>query len=370
MVSLPLPALTLPSSVLLIIAFMILAGYYIYTFHLLAKPIPGIPYNKASTKSVFGDLPSLLRYYKEKGPDLFEWFCLQNTTLQSPIVQIMVSPFNLRPPLVLLADYTECVDILTRRGHEFDRSNVWKTLFKGVLPKGALVLDTTPHFKAQRKLSVDTMNTAFLRDVAVPNTYAPILELVKLWKKKVELAGDDKAWKADEDIFRAVFDAIWSVVFAQDAGVVEKQYAALETALPTNLELTHNNKIATFPHVDNPLLFAASTETIDSLGLVMASPFPGWHYWLLKKFTKLGTAFTIRDKLIDDVYNSGLTALSKGAIKKPSCAMDCLLLRNEEACKSGARFDNATIKDDLFMLIAAVSLHMYYLVLRTVLIFV
>jgi hypothetical protein len=111
------------------------------------------------------------------------------------------------------------------------------------------------------------------------------------------LAGADRAWKADEDILEAVFDAIWSVVFAQDAGVIGKQKAALDMAETTDLKLTHDHKIATFLHVDDSLLFPSSTETIDSLAFVMASPFPGWHFWLLKKFTKLGTAFATRDEV-------------------------------------------------------------------------
>jgi hypothetical protein len=321
MASVSMPAPNMPTSMFVIGVIIILLEYYIYTYQLLAKPLPGIPYNESATKSIFGDLPSLLRYYKEQGPDLSGWFCLQNTALQSPIVQIMVTPFNLRPPIILLADYTECVDILTRRGHEFDRSAVWKELFKGVLPNGSLTLDTTPHFKAQRKLSGDTMSTAFLKDVAVPKTYAPILQLVKLWKKKSELAGVNKAWRADEDIFRAVFDALWSVVSAQDAGVIGKQKVALDKAETTDLKLTHDHKIATFLHVDDTLLFSSSTETIDSLAFVMASPFRGWHFWLLKKFTKLGSAFATRDKVINEVYQTGRAAVADRTIKTPTCAV-------------------------------------------------
>lgn len=89
------PAITITCS-------LFLAAYLLYRW-LLPKPIPGIPYNEPATKSIFGDISSMLEHLKTH-QTVTDWMLAHNVRHNSPIVQI----FPLfRKPMVLVSDYRE-----------------------------------------------------------------------------------------------------------------------------------------------------------------------------------------------------------------------------------------------------------------------
>jgi hypothetical protein len=71
---------------------------------LLPKPIPGIPHNPEATKSIFGDIPSMLEHLKSH-ETIGDWMMDINVRLNSPITQQFTNLFG--PPWLVISDYRE-----------------------------------------------------------------------------------------------------------------------------------------------------------------------------------------------------------------------------------------------------------------------
>ncbi|KAJ4347463.1 hypothetical protein N0V85_009763, partial [Neurospora sp. IMI 360204] len=93
-------------------------GLYSLYQWLLPKPIPGIAYNSQAAKSLLGDAPAMVKEVSATG-EFRVWCAKQMKQMNSPLCQIFIRPFS--KPWVLLADFREAKDILTRR-KEFDKS--------------------------------------------------------------------------------------------------------------------------------------------------------------------------------------------------------------------------------------------------------
>lgn len=128
----------------------------------LPKPIPGIPHNASSARSVLGDIPSMLAWKKQTREN-FSWMTLQCQKLNSPVVQIFPQPFSL--PWVIVADARECQDVLFRRAKEFDRAKMITDSVGPILREHFFPMPTGPKQKAHRALLADTMTNEFLHEV-------------------------------------------------------------------------------------------------------------------------------------------------------------------------------------------------------------
>lgn len=82
---------------------LFVAAFLLYRW-LLPKPIPGIPYNPEATKSIFGEIPSLMAHLKTH-KTVSDWMGCHNARHSSPIVQIM--PYLFGRPVVIVHDYRE-----------------------------------------------------------------------------------------------------------------------------------------------------------------------------------------------------------------------------------------------------------------------
>jgi hypothetical protein len=82
---------------------LFLATFLLYRW-LLPKPIPGVPYNPEATKSLFGDIPSMLEHLKTHKM-LTDWMLAHSTKHDTPIVQLFTNLFG--KPIVLISDYRE-----------------------------------------------------------------------------------------------------------------------------------------------------------------------------------------------------------------------------------------------------------------------
>ncbi|KAK1975245.1 cytochrome P450 [Colletotrichum cereale] len=139
-----------------------IALYALYQY-LLPKPIAGIPYNPSALKSIFGDIPAMvkncngspMRWMVSQG---LRWMVSQGQRRNSPIFQVFVMPFA--KPSVVVSDFRKAQDILMRR-KEFDRSDFTIAL-----------------------LSSEILG------VAVPNIYESAPWLVDLWRAKALDIGD------------------------------------------------------------------------------------------------------------------------------------------------------------------------------------
>ncbi|EFQ25191.1 cytochrome P450 [Colletotrichum graminicola] len=177
-----------------------LALFALYQY-LLPKPIPGIPYSPSATKSLLGDIPTML---KECNGTPLRWIVGQGKRWNSPIFQVFLVPFA--KPAVVISDFREAQDILMRR-KEFDRSDWTIDSLSGEIPQFHLNLKTGPEWKGHRRLLQDLMTPAFLSSVAAPNIYTSAANLVDLWKTKARLAGG-RAFSADQDFYHAALDAV------------------------------------------------------------------------------------------------------------------------------------------------------------------
>lgn len=176
---------------------------------LLPKPLPGIPYNETSAKSLFGDIPGLVKEVSKTG-DFAAYISKQSKKHKSPIAQVFIKPFG--KPTLLVCDFKEAQDVLLHRGKEFDRSSFVGEVFQGSGKDHHITKSTGPEWKARRKLLQDLMSPSFLHTVAAPAVYASSLNILKLWELKADLA-DGRPFLASKDIFHAALDAVMAFAF-------------------------------------------------------------------------------------------------------------------------------------------------------------
>ncbi|KAK1992098.1 hypothetical protein LX36DRAFT_662729 [Colletotrichum falcatum] len=86
---------------------------------LLPKPIPGIANSPEATASLLGDAPAMIKEVAVTG-EFRVWCAKQVARMNSPLCQIFIRPFS--KPWVLVADFREAKDMLTRR-RELDKSS-------------------------------------------------------------------------------------------------------------------------------------------------------------------------------------------------------------------------------------------------------
>ena len=184
-----------PLSTVGIIGTVLTACYLLYRAA-LPCPISGIPYNKASVRSILGDIPAMLKHTQETS-QVFDWLAAQCVKLNSPIIQVWARPLG--RPWVVVADFREGQDILMRRGKEFDRSRYFSELFIGVVPYHHITMPSNDIQRKQRRLLADTMSLNFLQDIAAPQIYAAAMDLLDVWRLKSALA-EGHPWSAPRDI--------------------------------------------------------------------------------------------------------------------------------------------------------------------------
>jgi len=340
-----LPEILGISPMLIFIPLLLSLLYY----SLLPKPIPGIPYNRTATLTPLGDIPFILRSISTEGNDpFFFWFAKQHTVHNSPVVQVFTRLF--RKPAVFVADYREAEDVLTCRTAEFDRAQFFTDIFTGTAPQGFSIMRTDATFKAQRRLSLETMTPTFLKGVALPKLYGSAQNLMTFWKQKAELAGES-AWNAEEDVHRAVFDGLWRVMYGTDVKVLETQLLGLQGEAC----IDRKDGVTIFPHVPEARIYHAILEKIDSTGDVMQSPAPILHHRFLRTFTELRSAYKVIDENYSQLCKDRLPVLKGAPTMAPESAFDSLMLRNFElGQKGGHMIADDAIKDDLFAIMGAV----------------
>lgn len=116
---------------------------------LLPKPLPDIPYNKSSAKSLLGDIPRLVKEVAKTG-DFADYIRKESSKHNSPITQLFLTPFG-KPDLVV-CDYWEAQDVFLHRTKEFDRSNFVREIFWGTSSDHQIGKKTGHEWKGRRKL--------------------------------------------------------------------------------------------------------------------------------------------------------------------------------------------------------------------------
>lgn len=192
---------------------VLLALYGLYRW-LLPKPLTGISYNPDSTKSLFGDIPSLVKEVSSTG-DMAGWIHKQAERSRSPVSQIFLNPFG--RPTLLVSDFREAQDVLLHRSKDFDRSGFTKELFYGIGRNHHITMRTGPEWKGRRRLLQDLMSPKFLNNVAAPSIYASSLNFLRLWELKADVA-EGRPFSASKDIYCAALDAVLAFALGTEFG--------------------------------------------------------------------------------------------------------------------------------------------------------
>jgi hypothetical protein len=265
---------------------------------LLPQPIPGIPYNRNAASSIFGDMPALIKHVSQT-KEVFSFLHDQNIKLNAPVVQVFAQPFA--RPWVVMTDFRESQDVLVRRTKEFDRSNFFKQVFSGILPYHHIIKKTTdPEFKAHRKLLQDLMAPNFLNEVATPQIYEKIMNLVMLWREKARLA-QEHAFAANEDVYHAALDAVWAFTFGVRDGenMTEAQVRLLSATKSVAVNQEDNSEAVVFPVAkDNPTACDAVLKLIENFEYVVTSPIPQLADIILRMTPSMRKANSIKVEFI------------------------------------------------------------------------
>lgn len=282
-----------------LLVILILSLHVIWT-SALPKPIPGIPHRSGATTSILGDLPAVLSDVSTTGQTWLHWAIKQTEKLDSPVIQIFMRPFG--RPFVILADFCESHDILTRRTREFDRSYAAADLFGSLSPNHHIIERTNDVWKDHRRLLMDLMSPSFLRDVAGPRLYSHTMSLIDLWDFKHSIARE-RPFEAHNDIYRSVLDAVLGFAFGDD-------FPHSSTLPQTNLLKGLSSEMRK-PFItgsgDEPLEFPEAaldneikaTYTItSSVEQVHGSPWPKLKWFFLKSMPALASAVQTKNNFV------------------------------------------------------------------------
>ena len=138
-----------------------------------------------------------MKWHAER-KEIYTWLTAQCKKLNSPVVQVFMRPFGGRP-WVILSDFREAQDIMTKRTREFDRSDFFGDLFTSLLPHHHVHMPTGDEWRSHRKLVGDLMSPGFLSEACAPQLYNTALDTINLWKEKLRLT-EGRPFTAQEDV--------------------------------------------------------------------------------------------------------------------------------------------------------------------------
>lgn len=291
-----------------------LVAYLLYRAA-LPKPLPGIPYNEASSRRLFGDIPAMLSHIKDEDGTFISY--IENTLnkLQAPLVQVFIQPMS--KPLLVLADFREARDILIRRTKEFDRSTSSGDLVRGLGPKHHIQLKSTPAWRSQRRLIQDLMTPDFINNIAGPVIWQKAGLLIDLWRAKSQIAAG-RPFTASEDIDHVALDAVLAFAFGE-------RFGELHSATRPALEATHRisaTGLRGLKHtasLDDPVEFMAGTadeflraslELVAAVEDVQGTPLPDLHWAYINSKPRIRRATKIKEDYIRKEVEDAVSRLN------------------------------------------------------------
>lgn len=313
----------------------------------LPKPIPGIPYNEAAARSLFGDVPAMLEQLKKNG-HFWPWIGDQLIKHQSPIIQVFGRPFS--KPWVVIADYRESQDILIRRTKEFDRSNLMGDMFMGLMPDFHISkMSTDERFKNNRALLKDLMTPGFLHEVSAPQIYQNVDTFIKLWSEKLRLA-KGHPFSAANDIFDEALDTIFAAAFGLDVEDSTTSVQLRNIASLKELPLDQNpDAPVDFPSNPRPAAFEAIVTLTESIEAVSNSATPRLSHWILRQRTHMKEARAQKEKMIANYVKEAVDRISAGEKGRRS-ALEHILQREHAAAQKEGRqpvYNSRAIYDEV-----------------------
>ncbi len=341
-----------------IILLLLTLALYALRQWLLPRPIPGIPHNATATRSLLGDIMAI---QAEMPDNISEWVVRQSDRHRSPIYQVFLVPFA--RPFVVVSDFREAQDILVRRAHEFDRSDLAIALLRGEMPNFHACLKTGPVWTAHRRLLQDIMSPEFLHGVAAPNMYRGACRLLELWRIKCAIAGEGRPFAANHDLSYATFDAIYD--FGYGEGTEER-------ALVEQLKLFHGlgeearselrngaapEEPVEFPQAPLAPAMDAVLRTTENVTKVAVTGFPDIAWRVLSWFPRVRRLRRLKDQFIQGQVDKAVDRVAAadsssdtGGYSKLKCALDLIILRERALAAKENRepvYWSDSIKDEV-----------------------
>ncbi|KAK0625503.1 cytochrome P450 monooxygenase [Bombardia bombarda] len=328
----------------------------------LPKPLAGIPYNVSSSRKLFGDVPGMLSHIANEDGTFITYLEQTLQRLNAPLVQIFIKPMS--QPLLVLGDFPEARDIMTRRTKEFDRSTSSGDLVRGLGSSHHIHLKTTPAWRAQRRLIQDLMTPSFLNKVAGPVMHQNASLLIDLWRAKTRIAAG-RPFTASADIDQVALDAVLVFAFGERFG---EKHSAIRPALDAVRDMMQQNSGGgTNGNVsDEPVVFptgvtdpvvSASLELVATVEDVQGSPLPDLKWWFINSKPRVKRATKIKEDAIKREVEDAIRRLN-GATGEEfvKSAVDHMVFRERTlAEKDGRRpdFFSRIMMDEIFGFIIA-----------------
>ncbi|MCJ1472279.1 hypothetical protein MMC13_000926 [Lambiella insularis] len=309
-----------------------LAVYTVYRAA-LPRPIAGITYHKDSATRILGDAPAMIKH-KQQYETVFDWMTQHAVELNSPISQLFLEPFS--QPVVVITDPREAQDILLRRAKDFDRSQFFEDVFGGTVPYNHVIQPTNDKFRQGRRLLADTMAASFLNRVAAPLLRRHSIDLIELWRVKIDAAAGHAFWAAD-DLNNFALDSIWDVAFGNQLNSLPEETAFSKPSPndPINLPKPQLNA-------------AVNSMKILTHGLDVA---------MLRMTLSYRRARIYKERLVQERLDDAKVRLldrtheTTDDLKGITCATDHLLRREAQAASKENRapnYESKEAKDELF----------------------
>lgn len=348
--ALPTP-LQLTGLLALALAAVLLRLYHTATHR---RPYPSIPYNRAATRQLFGDL-ALLNAEAQRVRNPARMTAASFAALQSPIIQLFLAPFW--RPLVFVNDTREVEDLLQNRSRDFDKALAIVEPFRPIVPGASICKVKGPLWVAQVRLWSDVISVGYLRDVAAPLMHAAAGELVELFKAKAEVGGGRPFWVA-EDFKIATFDVIWKAMLGTDLhGLRNEREAVIREAGGIAQEESKDApaEMATAPKCEE---WNAGMYFMGVIPATAMNPWPRVAHFFDSLTPTYRKHWVIKNRLKKECFESSSARLAKegASEKKDVCALDRALRRFAKVSpKDVYKPTTDDMYDELLLLLMSVS---------------
>ncbi|GAW19653.1 hypothetical protein ANO14919_091420 [Xylariales sp. No.14919] len=337
--------------------FLALGVFRIYQLA-MPKPIAGIPYNKASSRKLLGDVPAITDHMaKTEGGTYITYILNTMKTLDAPLIQVFIKPFGM--PQVVLGDFPEAYDILIRRP-EFDRAPNLGDLVKGLTPNLHIHLRTNDAWKSQRRLIQDLMTPSFLYNVAGPVLYRDMAAMIDLWREKCRVA-DGRPWKAAEDMNQMVLNALAAFAFGEEFehSVPEAALSAVQDMSGEDLAQIKRkgpDDFVEFPKGDEGAVFRAIRELTEIIGKVQGNPAPALTWAIVTRIPRISRAIKVKEDCIQKELRKSVRRLEETSGEVVKSAVDQMIVRESISAEKDGRapeFYSGVMSDEIFGFVLA-----------------
>ncbi|OHE99935.1 cytochrome P450 [Colletotrichum orchidophilum] len=316
---------------------------------LLPQPIPGgLPYNVESAKRFLGDGPYFIKLYNT-GEFWLRFFQELLTKHSTPIAQFFPGPF--RGTHVVIGDYREARDLMSRRGKDLSRGVKNNVAWKSVLPEHFIAMeDSHPSFKDAKFLTKDLMTPSFLHGVSAPASYKMVRNFIELWKSKAVLA-NGRPFDAEADLEAFTYDIMNATAFgiSVDDSYTSERLRSLPSPNANESLKSHPSRLAEFPNVNPPeLLTALNTLNVRINGAFRALV-PQLFLLYDNHRPTTHRAFRSKRTILQSHIDLSVEKLSHSTSKEEfASAVDYIVSREKAAADSAGRkpvFDSARMND-------------------------